>query len=364
MNRRTVLGRLLLAGVCALLVGPAVAHANPDGRQNLRDAVADLAKRIKAVVEKENQRSVRVGHFSPGGKGLDDSNSGAGISGQLAQALGSFVNKDSLLEVKGDYLYLPDKQGGDSKIMVVKIGAQIINTDNGDVVKIFTGQEAAVVAANPDIAKITNITGSLNPEGSYTERNKQIQELKEKPSIAVDGTLIKSSKESPYAVQLLVKPLQNHENIVAQPKLPLPPDGGKAFVPIGKGELYEVRVFNFSTQETAVTLTVDGLDDFTFSDDRKPDGTPKFSHWIVPAAKDGKPGVQTIPGWHKTADPHRKDNFLSFLVTEYGQGGASKFPTKSQGKVGIITVSFAYSFPEGTARSSGDVETGFGPAQN
>jgi len=66
---------------------------------------------------------------------------------------------------------------------------------------------------------------------------------------------------------------------------------------------------------------------------------------------------QTIVGWHRTIDPKRKDNFLSFLVTEYGQGAASKFPAKTQGKVGTITVSFANSFPFGRSGS----ETGFGP---
>ena len=143
------------------------------------------------------------------------------------------------------------------------------------------------------------------------------------------------------------------------------------------GEVYEVRVVNFSSHEIAVSLAIDGIDHFTFSEDRtavlddrgkpvagpdsKPVQRPKFSHWIVGPAKAGKPGEVLILGWHKTADPKRKDNVMSFLVTEYGKGAASKFPTQAQGKVGLITVGISRSFKDGELRPRSANETGFGP---
>ena len=76
-----------------------------------------------------------------------------------------------------------------------------------------------------------------------------------------------------------------------------------------------------------------------------------------------------IRGWHKTARPltdedkrQGKGNVLKFLVTNYGEGAASKFPTRAQGKVGTITVGIALSFPPGSGHK-GASETGFGPPE-
>lgn len=353
--RISALGAL---GMVLFLPAPAAVAAE---RLNQRAAVTELAKSVKAVVEKEGQQAVRVGVFSP--VGLDDSNAGAGISALMAEILGPFVNPKARLEIQGVYGLVnnPEAPG----VKVVKINAKVFDAETLEDKKVFLPLEA-LVGANPDIARILNITGGLNPEGGYQERNKDIQDLNKNKDVFIHGegeTLISSSKESPFAVELLVKPLKDHEKQTALPQKAVQ-EQGKAFVTIKQGELYEVRILNGSVQEIGITLTIDGLDVFTFSEDRKDgkkDGPPRFTHWIVPPAQDGKPGELLLPGWHKTADPKRKDNVFSFLVTEYGQGAVSKFPTRSQGKVGVITVSFAWSYPKGTARSVG--ETGFGPAR-
>src|SRR5206468_1525332 len=95
-------------------------------------------------------------------------------------------------------------------------------------------------------------------------------------------------------------------------------------------DIYEVRVTNNSTEEAAVTLTIDGIDVFAFSDikDAKT-GKPRFSHYIV-APKTS----HTIVGWHKTNAVS-----LGFLVTEYGKGASSQL--KSTGDVGVLTVTFS-----------------------
>jgi hypothetical protein len=68
-----------------------------------------------------------------------------------------------------------------------------------------------------------------------------------------------------------------------------------------------------------------------------------------------------IPGWFNTIDTKRKDNFLRFLVTEYGQGAASKFPTQSQGQIGVVTVQISKSHLPGSGQAKSSAETGFGP---
>ena len=58
---------------CLLSAAPAAAQ---EPRQDLRAAVGELSKSIKAVAEKAEARSVRIGRFTPGG--LDDANAGDG----------------------------------------------------------------------------------------------------------------------------------------------------------------------------------------------------------------------------------------------------------------------------------------------
>ncbi len=75
--------------------------------------------------------------------------------------------------------------------------------------------------------------------------------------------------------------------------------------------------------ETTYTFLNAILDMFHFSDDRDPkDPTrPKFAYLILPPGTNEGPSVETIAGWHKSIKG--KENFLAFLVTEYGKGAAS-----------------------------------------
>src|SRR5205823_2102094 len=107
----------------------------------------------------------------------------------------------------------------------------------------------------------------------------------------------------------------------------------------------------------AVTLTIDGLDVFAFTEVRTPEGRPKYTHFVLP------PGESLITGWHKTND--RAD---TFLVTEYGKGAISKVRDPNRGKVGVVTVTFALAWQgeqppeeEKGSRNAGGNETGFGP---
>src|SRR5437764_8772460 len=118
-----MLRRMFLTGLAAVLLVPAV-RADPGARQNLRQALADFAKSVKAVVEKEGQTSVRIGVFSP--LGLDDSNAGAGVSALLAEHLAGFADPKATLEVQGVYGFVPNPETPGGK--VVKIKAKIFDT--------------------------------------------------------------------------------------------------------------------------------------------------------------------------------------------------------------------------------------------
>lgn len=347
MTRCSGTAPLALAGLVALLL-PAAGRAQGD-RQSLREAITELANNIKKVADKESQMNVRVGRFTP--SGLDDANSGDGISAALAQVLGPFASPGAILEVSGVYGFVSGPAG--DGIKVIKLRAKMVNTQTLDEVKAFLPLEATV-GANPDIAKLLNVTARIDPDGNYTKRNKEIQKSQKEHSVVINGSLVSAHPDSPYAVEVRCKPHRNHERFKAQPR-PAQDVNGQAFVPIEKGELYELRLVNRSKQEAAAAITVDGIDVFTFSEDRNAAGRPRFTHFIVPAE-----GEVKVVGWHKTASPMRKDNFLAFLVTENGHGARARFPQTPQGRVGCITVAFSHAFPPGTARSAG-AETGFGP---
>ncbi|HEX4591410.1 MAG TPA: hypothetical protein VH120_15855, partial [Gemmataceae bacterium] len=277
--------------------------------------------------------------------------------------------------LKGEFLLIADPLN--VVLKVIKVKAKLTDTTTGDDAAEFK-EFVGFIRANTDIARLTGTTVSFMRDADYAGdpregRNKDIQDslpygggrpplgqppVPPKVQAHISGTLVSADPECQFAVEVRVRPL-NHGGRPAEPRTPSL-ENGLPFVRIDKGELYEVRVVNNSPHEVAASLTIDGIDQFTFSDDRKPDGSPKFSVFVIDPAKDGKPGEVLIPGWHKTADPKRKDNFLSFLVTEYGKGAASKFPTQAIGKVGTITVGFARSYAPGS-RGAG-AETGFGPS--
>ncbi|MBY0458518.1 MAG: hypothetical protein K2V38_14355 [Gemmataceae bacterium] len=373
----------------AALVGAvAPGRAQEPGKQGLREVTLALGESVRKTAAKLEQSSVRIGFFTP--FGIDHGNAGGAFMAELALALQGFVNKDAVLELYGSYGFVENPEGSGVKVIVVE--AKLKRTTTGRDEKEFAPFEG-YIRANTDINRMIGGIVSHKPDDKYKDpfkdRNKEIQDgLPYKPPAGpgkppekvqppkvqahIDGTLVKARKESEYAVEIRKKALDDKGNakaVGAELKDGLP------FVPIDKGEVYEVRVINNSNHEIAVSLAIDGIDQFTFSEDRTDlldasgkqvlgaDGKciqrPKFGHWIVEPCKGDKPGEVLITGWHKTADPKRKDNVMSFLVTEYGKGAASKFPTQAQGKVGLITVGIARSFPKGTSRSGG--ETGFGP---
>ncbi len=132
-------------------------------------------------------------------------------------------------------------------------------------------------------------------------------------------------------------------------------DDGLAFCKIARNELYGIRVYNLSPYDAAVTLTVDGLSVFAFSENKT------YTHYIIPAG-----GKADIVGWHRTnavAD--------SFRVVGYGESEVARL-LPSSSSVGTVTAVFAAAWnagatppPDEAPRSKGAPPadaTGRGPA--
>jgi hypothetical protein len=360
------------------LTGVLPAPAQETKKEGLREVVGQLAESVRKVAGKLEQPAVRVGFFTP--FGLDDSHAGGAFMAELANALKDFVNPASVLELRGEYGFIENPEKSGLKVIVVR--AKLIRVGTGREEKEFPEFEGHIRSVT-DLARIAGGNVSFKSDDKYEGppsegRNKDLQKTLPpapgKPPVVqahIHGpgdTLVSATKDSPYSVEIRTLPLTQFGKQAAAAR-PIKLDNGLPFVPIDKGELFEARVLNHSDHEIAVSLALDGIDQFSFTDDRKEDGRPKFSHWIVGACQGDKPGEVLIRGWHKTAKPltdedkrQGKGNVLKFLVTNYGEGAASKFPTQSQGKVGTITVGVALSFPSGSGNKSAS-EIGFGPPE-
>ena len=242
-----------------------------------------------------------------------------------------------------------------------------------------TAKHIARIDSTRDLALAFGFHGRVTPDhGDYQapkqERQKEMTDQILKPVPFLSGTRVRSKQESEYEVEILAKPLNDYATGKAQPRTPRL-EKGQAFVDIERNELYEIKIFNNSHKDVAVAVSVDGLSVFHFADKDhcNEQGRPKFNYYIVhpkgyqeyddAGRRVDYDGTLTVVGWFQKLAP--PDNYLSFLVTEYGKGAVSKAGIKSRSQVGAIHVQFSYCRPlkKGEHARSGN-ETGFGPPRS
>ncbi|HEX3146581.1 MAG TPA: hypothetical protein VHR66_00670 [Gemmataceae bacterium] len=362
MNRNVVQRGLGVAATLMLLLCPASARAGAGPNQKLREQLASLAHKIAEVVQEEGQSSIAVGEFT--GPAQFTSNYGAGVHQLLIEELEAtkkgIVRAESVLSVKGDYEYL---QGGDLNVIEVSV---TIKKNNGEKVGALSKKlmdDPVRIKDSEVIAAMTGRTMHLPPAAPQKDLNEKIKEEVKKPTFARTGSRIATTADCPFSIEILVAPkehapaeLSGWSKVAAREATD---EAGQPFVDIRRDEVYAVRVTNASKHDAAVTITIDGLDVFAFSEVRNANGRPKYGHFIVAPQQSA-----IIPGWHKT-----NDHADTFLVTEYGKGAISKVPAAARGKVGVLSVSFALAWEgdnkpadEPVSRSGSDGnETGFGP---
>lgn len=324
---------------------PGLANAT----EELRVQITVLAKHVLDVVK---QQPVAVGSFTPIGQ--PHSNTGPGLESELTVALNNLtpaiVSVTARFEVKGDYGFHTSKDPKHDGLKIVKIKARVLDRESGETLS-DTPIEAVLTGTN-SIGKIIQPTVHLPLEGTKKERNQLLDQATKHPQVIIDGVKVKSSAQSPYSVEILAKPKTSTSALeIRQPRS----EQGMAFVDLALEDVYAVRVTNNTEELTAVALTIDGIDMYYFSQDRNEKNQPKFSHTVFPPH-----GSDTIVGWHNQLEG--KDNYLSFLVTEYGKGAVTKAGITARGNVGVIHVQFAKCklLPDDKSPRAGN-ETGFGP---
>jgi hypothetical protein len=280
-------------------------HSAPSLNQEL----AAVASGIKQLLDGRHQDAIAVGAFT--GPERATASGGAGIKHALAEELkrvGVRVEKRADLEIKGDYFDAEDKQ---TKLLALVLKARVIDRAGTEVAKF---QRSLFDVAT--IGALLGTTVLLPPGLDEQARDRTLREGIDRPRFQLSGARV-SEPGSPYAVEVLVKSRGEYQPRPAQLV------DGLAFVPIKRDEVYAIRLINDSAHDAAVTLTIDGLSVFAFSEVKDPKtGRPKYSHFVVPARKQdgGEPrgGDGVVQGWHiKDDSDDPRGNTDSFLITEY-----------------------------------------------
>jgi hypothetical protein len=318
----------------------------------LQKELTRIAEQVQGVLMVDHQAAIAVGEFS--GPAQLDTNFGPGVAAALTRALqdrGVTVSRKAALSVRGRYAKVPsDRFAGQS---MVRLTIEVFDRDDQP-----RGSFQARFYDTPTIAAFLGVTTALAPDGDLRARNLQVVDAAETPSAVIDGTRVKASASSPFAIEVLVRPSPG------QPATPRKPDivEGQAVVEIKREELYEIRLYNQAPFEAAAVILIDGLNVFTFSELKGDNGRPLYSFFPI------APGTALdVVGWFRTLE--RSD---AFVVTAYGQGASSLVRYPPAGRTGVLTVGFGACAPTRDqlppderldGRSGEQNETGLGPPQ-
>jgi hypothetical protein len=298
---------------------PAAAASQAPGGDDEGELEAELstaAKQLSDFLKRRERNEVVIGPFTCPPQ-LNGS-AGPRIAKTLAESLedqGIKIKRLAELGVKGEYrLVLKTGQRGPE--------AQI-QGDLEDIAGRKLFHFTRNVHGEATLAHLFGLTVSLDPSEGERQRGERIIASVKAPETLVKETRVSAGRSAPYAVEVLVK--QGGDYV---PRAPTNTDG-LAFVEIHRGEIYAVRLINNSDQDAAVTLTIDGLSIFAFSEHEN------YKYVIVPGRSQG-----VISGWHVTND--RSD---AFQVTEYAKSAAAqKLPSSAM--IGTITATFAAAWPK------------------
>lgn len=335
----------------ALLATITLMFAASDARAtDLHQAVGGVCEKLCRYLDAKGETQIAIGQFV--GPPQIASTSGPGIVKlfhDYFQQHGIKVVKRANIGLKGEYALtkLADEGVG------IRIYGSLVDPF-GDVLTDFSldadggaGHGDYVVDDHKDIAHLLGATTEVYTEDRPIDRNRDLKKQILDPHLYVDHHKCGPSKGSPYRIEVLV-----HGQSV-----PIDVTDGLGYVKINRHDIYSVRIHNNSQYDAAVRLSIDGLNVFTFSRLRKPDGQPKYHFYIVPAHK-----MVELKGWH--LDNH---TVSSFKVTEYADSAAASIHHNHD--IGTITAVFSAAWPKGGQKphdenytaKGGRNATGFGP---
>jgi hypothetical protein len=300
----------------------------------MRKQLADAAREIAQVLGDEARDEVAIREFT--GPPTPGANPGAMMQSiliaELKQRKVKIADKAEL-DVVGEYLLLDEENSNDLNVRLV------IAVRNRRGKRLAELNIDIVTPGQQDLVKLLAMTADLAKVPGNAPRDMEIKKALNRPSLRFDGSKIKVSAASPYAVEMLVR----QEGGPVLKALPAKEVKGQAFVEIKKGEEYALRLHNTSKSEVAVSVTVDGVDAFHFFEPAA--NRPEV--FLIPPGK-----TRLISGWPRTSAVKSAGKVLdekfagikrtigpltAALSVRYSSSGASNRLATSQGKVGPVT---------------------------
>jgi hypothetical protein len=337
------------AVVSSAVLGWAALGAAARADDALRTELAVVAKAIAEAVKGLGHDAIAVGEFT--GPAQLSASGGPAIAKTLAEELAKnnvAVNRNAAVGVKGEFEDVKDNASG---LLAARIKGAVTDR-SGQVLFTFTRG----VFSETVLAALFGATAKLPTDLPPAERNAELEKSLDNPKVQVRGPRV-SAADSPYAVEVWAA----RAGAESKPRT-AKVENGLAFVPLARGEVFGVKLVNKSKLDAAVTLTIDGLSLYAFSDVKDATtGRPRYTVVVL-----GPDEEVFIPGWHRTNEASE-----AFVITDYARSAAAEL--KSTAPTGTITATFAAAWPKnqpppadepgGTARSAEAVGRGARVAQ-
>jgi serine/threonine protein kinase len=298
--------------------------SHPSGFPELYRELKAVLDRVQPLLTEKGQDSVTIREF----RGPPDWPTGCGavirfLLIQELQARGFRVASSSRCMLRGDFLPTTDPE---TRLTCLAVRFQLDDERGG---RLFESKR--LVFNNKEIAELLGLTVSLTPGRDSADRNKELARRLAEPAVSLTQTQVSTGPDAPYGMEILVKPPGGQLR-------PVPPisEAGLAEVSIGRDDTFAVKLYNRSAYDASVTVSIDGLSVFTFSEVRdKKTGGPRYSHFIIAPRTS-----VVIQGWHRT-------NTIvdAFQINSYGQSAASQ-ALHGSSRVGNITACFAAAWTE------------------
>jgi hypothetical protein len=274
---------LWAAALLPLLLAPA-ARADETA---LRDKAKKLAEKVVKFLKAESADEVAVGdvvgppdHPTSAGQGL------AWLLGDELKKQKINVSPRAALKLEGRWDL--DDENDRKDELIVRLTLWAVDRAGRRKAE-FTEDLTYKAGGNAGLIRLLGMQADLSKKVKTTpqDQNVELKRQLAKPPLSLDETRVKTTKTSPYAVEILVKPqgATEFKAVAAKDKDGLP------FVELKKGDEYGIRLRNHSKYDAAVSLAIDGIDAFAFWEAEK--GRPR--HFLVGPGK-----VREVKGWMRS----------------------------------------------------------------
>jgi hypothetical protein len=282
---------------------------------SLTDGLSRLAKGVADVIRQENgEMAVIVGDFV--GAPRLKAAGGPGLALLLASALESqkvTVRDDAKYQLQGTFKTVDGRASDEDRFdsVALRIEATVLDAGDRELAKLNIN----VFGDSP--LQFVGATGNLPlvKDGDHSAAREEAKRAAvAEPHAAVVGNEIRSSADSPFGIEVLVGKKARTPSV----------GSGRAHVNLDRGEEYVVRLYNRAPFEAAITLTIDGLSMFAFSEEGN-----FGSQVLIPPGR-----FVEIPGWYVN-----KTKTDAFEIGGYAESAAASklLPSTS---VGVITATF------------------------